>query len=92
MSLLGTIVTWVILGAIAGWLASIITGTNARVNGFTNVVVGIIGAFIGGLVVQLFGGSGTITGFNMGSLLTAILGAVVLLALVRAFQGRGSRV
>lgn len=90
MSLLGTIITWIILGAVAGWLASIITGTNARVNGFTNVVVGIIGAFIGGLIVQLFGGSGNVTGFNLGSLLTAILGAVVLLGLVRAFQGRST--
>lgn len=80
-----TIVTWIILGALAGWIASIITGTNERVNGVMNVVVGIIGAFIGGLVLQLLG-AGTPSGFNLASLLTAILGAVILLSLVRAFR------
>jgi len=80
-----TIVTWIILGALAGWIASIITGTNARVNGLMNVVVGIIGAFIGGLVLQLLG-VGTPSGFNLASLLTALLGAVILLSLVRAFR------
>lgn len=80
-----TIVTWIILGALAGWIASIITGTNAQVNGVMNVVVGIIGAFIGGLVLQLLG-AGSPSGFNLASLLTAILGAVILLSLVRAFR------
>jgi len=80
-----TIVSWIILGALAGWIASIITGTDARVNGVMNVVVGIIGAFIGGLVLQLLG-AGTPSGFNLASLLTAILGAVILLSLVRAFR------
>jgi uncharacterized membrane protein YeaQ/YmgE (transglycosylase-associated protein family) len=80
-----TIITWIILGALAGWIASMITGTDARVNGFMNVIVGIIGAFIGGLVLQLLGASQP-AGFNLPSLLTAILGAVILLALVRAFR------
>jgi uncharacterized membrane protein YeaQ/YmgE (transglycosylase-associated protein family) len=80
-----TIVSWIVLGAIAGWVASLITGTGARVSGFMNVVVGIIGAFIGGLVLQLLGAS-TPSGFNLASLLTAILGAVILLSLVRAFR------
>ena len=84
-----TIVTWVVLGALAGWIASIITGTNARVNGVMNIVVGIIGAFIGGLVLQLLG-AGTPTGFNLASLLTAILGAVILLSLVRAFRSNSA--
>jgi uncharacterized membrane protein YeaQ/YmgE (transglycosylase-associated protein family) len=80
-----TIVSWIVLGAFAGWIASLITGTNARVNGFMNVVVGIIGAFIGGLVLQLLGASAP-SGFNFATLLTAILGAVILLSLVRAFR------
>jgi uncharacterized membrane protein YeaQ/YmgE (transglycosylase-associated protein family) len=79
------IITWIVLGALAGWIASMITGTEARVNGVTNVVVGVIGAFVGGLVLQLFGVT-TDTGFNLATLLTAILGAVVLLSLVRAFR------
>ena len=83
--MIGTIITWIILGALAGWLASMITGTNARVNGFMNIVVGIIGAFVGGLILQLLGASQP-SGFNLPSLLTAILGAVILLALVKAFR------
>ena len=80
-----TIVSWIILGALAGWIASMITGTDARVNGFMNVVVGIIGAFIGGLVLQLLG-AGAPSGFNLASLLTAILGSIILLSLVRVFR------
>ena len=83
--MLWTIITWIVLGALAGWIASIITGTSARVSGWMNVVVGIIGAFIGGLVLQLLG-AGAPSGFNLASLLTAILGAVILLSLVRAFR------
>ena len=53
--MLWTIITWVILGGLAGWIASMITGTNAEVHGWMNVAVGIIGAFIGGLALQLLG-------------------------------------
>lgn len=77
--------SWIVIGALAGWLASVITGTNARVNGAMNIVVGIIGAFIGGLVLNLLG-AGSPAGFNLASLLTAVLGAVILLSLVRAFR------
>jgi uncharacterized membrane protein YeaQ/YmgE (transglycosylase-associated protein family) len=83
--MLWTIITWIIVGAIAGWLASVITGTNAEVNGWMNVIVGIVGAFIGGLILQLFGG-GAPTGLNLPSILTAVLGAVVLLWAMRAFR------
>jgi uncharacterized membrane protein YeaQ/YmgE (transglycosylase-associated protein family) len=62
-----------------------ITGTNSRVNGWMNVVVGVLGAIIGGLVLRLFGVNVS-NGFSFGSLLTAILGAVILLAIVRAFR------
>jgi uncharacterized membrane protein YeaQ/YmgE (transglycosylase-associated protein family) len=80
-----TIVTWIVLGALAGWIASIITGTNERVNGVMNIVIGVIGAFVGGLVLQLLGAS-TPSGFNLASLLTAVLGAIILLSLVKAFR------
>lgn len=79
------IVIWIVLGALAGWIASIITGNDARQGWLGNIVVGIIGAFIGGMVLRLFGSQG-VTGFNVPSLLTAILGAVILLALVRGFR------
>jgi uncharacterized membrane protein YeaQ/YmgE (transglycosylase-associated protein family) len=80
-----TIITWIILGALAGWIASLITGTDKRVNGIMNVVIGVIGAFIGGLILQILGAS-VPTGFNAASLLTAVLGAIILLSLVRAFR------
>jgi len=78
-----TVILWIILGALAGWIASLIVGTREGLLG--DIVVGIIGAFIGGLVLQLFGANQT-TGFNVPSLLTAILGAVILLALLRGFR------
>ncbi len=77
------IILWLVLGALAGWIASIITGNNE--GWIANIVVGIIGAFIGGLVLRLFGASGA-TGFNVPSLLTAVLGAVILLALTKGFR------
>jgi uncharacterized membrane protein YeaQ/YmgE (transglycosylase-associated protein family) len=83
--MLWTIITWIILGALAGWIASMLTGTDSRVSGWMNVVVGVIGAFIGGLALQLLGVN-LGTGFSLGSLLTAILGAVILLSLVKAFR------
>ena len=83
-----TIVGWIVLGALAGWIASMITRTDARVNGWMNVVVGIVGAFVGGLVLRLFGVS--TSGINLGSLLTAILGAVILLSIVRAVRSNNA--
>lgn len=78
------IIAWIILGALAGWIASMITGTNAQMGAFANIVVGIIGALIGGFLFNLLGGRG-VTGFNLWSLLVSIIGAVILLALVKAF-------
>ncbi len=78
-------ILWIVLGALAGWIASIITGTDAEQGALGNIVVGIIGAFIGGLVLQLFGANQT-TGFSLGSLLTAVLGAVILLSVLKGFR------
>ncbi len=80
------IILWVVLGALAGWLASIITGNDARQGWLGNIVVGIIGAFIGGFLLRLFGTDAGVSGFNISSLLTAILGAVILLALTKGFR------
>lgn len=82
------IISWILFGALAGWIASMIMGTNAQQGAIGNIVVGILGAVIGGWLVGLFGGE--IGGFNLASLLVAILGAVILLFIVRMFTG-GSR-
>jgi uncharacterized membrane protein YeaQ/YmgE (transglycosylase-associated protein family) len=75
-------ILWIIFGAIAGWIASIIMGRNAQMGALANIVVGIVGALIGGfLMTNVFGGP-AVTGFNLTSLIVAILGAVILLFLV----------
>lgn len=75
------ILLWIILGALAGWIASLIMGTNKNQGCLMDIVVGVVGAFLGGLVFSLFGGQG-VTGFNIYSLLVAVLGAVILLWIV----------
>ncbi len=81
------IIAWIIFGALAGWLASAITGRNNRMGCIANIVVGIVGAFIGGFLMSFIGGSG-VTGFNLYSFLVAVLGAVVLLVIAGLIQGR----
>ncbi|HEX7259613.1 MAG TPA: GlsB/YeaQ/YmgE family stress response membrane protein [Candidatus Saccharimonadia bacterium] len=83
-----SIVAWIVFGGLAGWIASIIMRTDQEQGAVGNVIVGIIGAILGGYLMQALGASGT-TGFNFYSLIVAILGAVVLLAIVNMFR-RGS--
>lgn len=81
-----SIIVWIIVGALAGWIASMIMKTDASMGALANIIVGIIGAFIGGWLVSLFGvnvGEGEL---NIPSILTAILGAVILLAIIKAFR------
>ena len=73
------IIIMIIVGGIIGWLASIVMRTDAQQGILLNVVVGIVGALIAGLVV---GGNTIMNGFNLSALLFSFLGAVVLLAIV----------
>lgn len=82
------IVLWIIAGALAGWIASMIMKTDASMGALANIIVGIIGAFIGGWVISLFGYSVNGASPNIPSILTAILGAVILLAIIKAVRGR----
>ena len=82
-----SIIGWIILGGLAGWIASMITGRNDQQGCLMNIIVGIIGAAIGGAIVGIFGSEG-VTGFNLGSLIVAIIGAVVLLAIVNFITRR----
>ncbi len=79
------IIAWIVLGGIAGWIASMIMRTDADQGIFGNIIVGIVGALIGGFVVSLFGGIG-VNGFNIYSLLVALLGSVILLWIVKAIR------
>jgi uncharacterized membrane protein YeaQ/YmgE (transglycosylase-associated protein family) len=79
------IIGWIIIGALAGWIASMITKNNRKMGAWANIIVGVIGGFIGGLVMNLVGGKG-ITGFNVWSLLVATGGAVILLLIVNLIR------
>lgn len=86
--------TWIliiIVGGILGWLASIIMRTDAQQGIVLNVVVGIVGAILGGLLLApLLGGASITTGdFSIGNLLISLLGAVILLGIVNLVR-RGS--
>jgi uncharacterized membrane protein YeaQ/YmgE (transglycosylase-associated protein family) len=78
--MLVNILLWIILGAVAGWLASLVMGRDAEMGAIANIVVGILGAFVGGLLMNLFGEAGT-TGFNLYSLIVAFIGSIALLFL-----------
>jgi uncharacterized membrane protein YeaQ/YmgE (transglycosylase-associated protein family) len=80
---------WIVLGGVAGWLAGLVMHSGLGVIG--DIVVGIIGAFIGGFLFNLLGAPGA-TGFNVWSVFVSFIGAVVLLALIRMFAGRPTAV
>lgn len=81
------ILIWLIVGGIVGWLASLIMRTDAQQGILLNVVVGIIGALIGGWVVSPMVGVGTINdAISIGSILVSLLGAVLLLGVVNLFR------
>jgi uncharacterized membrane protein YeaQ/YmgE (transglycosylase-associated protein family) len=80
-------ILWVAFGALAGWIASIITGKNKKMGALANIVTGIIGAFLGGAIMNTFGYQG-FTGLNIWSLLVAIGGAVVLIWVVGLISER----
>jgi uncharacterized membrane protein YeaQ/YmgE (transglycosylase-associated protein family) len=90
-SSLATFLVWMFVGGVAGWLASLVVrGTGVGLLG--DIVVGILGAFLGGLVLALLQpGTLGVTGPTFGSLIVVFVGAVILLLVVRVFSGRGSR-
>jgi len=86
-----TILAWIVIGGVAGWLASVLVeGGGFGIIG--DIVVGIVGALIGGFLSQtLFGGPG-FTGFDLTSLIVAFIGACILLFVLRLFsRGRYNR-
>lgn len=79
------LIVWILFGALAGWLASIIMRTNGQQGGIANIAIGILGALLGGLVSRTLGGP-SVTGFNLTSVIIATLGAVLLLFLLSLFR------
>ncbi len=82
-----SILSWIVVGLIAGWLAGhVMKGRGYGCLG--DIVVGILGAVVGGFLATLLFGGDYISGFNLGTILVAFLGAVILIWLVRALPGR----
>jgi uncharacterized membrane protein YeaQ/YmgE (transglycosylase-associated protein family) len=81
-----SLIAWLLVGILAGWLAERITGRDHGL--LTNLIVGVAGAFIGGLMVSSLLGFSYVEGFNLPSIVVATLGAVILLAVFGVFQGR----
>ncbi|MEJ5990601.1 GlsB/YeaQ/YmgE family stress response membrane protein [Ramlibacter sp. PS3R-8] len=79
---------WLIIGGIVGWLASLVMRTDGQQGMLLNVVVGIVGAFLGGWLISPLVGVGTINSGNIsiGSIVVSLVGAIILLAIVNLFR------
>lgn len=69
---------WIIFGALAGWLASMLMSSDANQGTLADIALGVLGALIGGLIMEFFGMAG-VTGFNLYSLVVAVVGACVVI-------------
>jgi uncharacterized membrane protein YeaQ/YmgE (transglycosylase-associated protein family) len=81
-------IIWLLVGALVGWIASIIMRTNAQQGALLNIIVGIVGAFLAGLLLTPLLGVGTINqgNFSLAGLIVSLLGAIVLLGIVNLFR------
>ena len=80
------LIAWVVFGALAGWIASMIAGTNRQQGCLTDIIVGVIGAAVGGWLINTLTHSDNVIGFNLTSLLVAVLGAVILLVIIKVLR------
>lgn len=83
------IIIAIVVGGIIGWLASIVMRTDAQQGIFLNIIVGVVGSFLGNFIAGLFGMGASLTTFNVMSLLWSFIGAVVLLGIINLVR-RGS--
>ena len=81
MSFLG----WIVIGGLAGWIASKFMGTDKDQGLLANIIVGVIGAFIGGFVMNALGGQG-LTGFSNWSFVVALVGSIILLWILKVVR------
>jgi uncharacterized membrane protein YeaQ/YmgE (transglycosylase-associated protein family) len=81
-----SIIGWIVIGALAGWIASMITGRNEEMNWLENIVVGVVGALVGGFLYGVLTDADYTSGFNIGTLLVAIAGATLLLFVYKALR------
>ncbi len=86
-------IIWLIVGGVIGWIASMIMRTDGQQGILLNIVVGIVGAFLGGILISPLIGAGTInnSGLTVGTFVVSLAGAVILLAIVNMFRRGRSR-
>jgi uncharacterized membrane protein YeaQ/YmgE (transglycosylase-associated protein family) len=84
------ILVWIIVGGIAGWLASLVMKTNRSQGLVEDIIIGVVGGLLGGFLLDVLNVGGAVTGLNITSIIVAFIGAVILIAILRAV--RGSRV
>ncbi len=82
-----SVIGWVVLGGLAGWIASKFVGTDKDQGLIGNIIAGVLGGVLGGWVFSLLGGSG-VTGFNVWSLIVAVVGAVIVLSIWKAVSSK----
>lgn len=82
------ILTWIILGALAGWIASIILKTNDQQGALGNIIAGILGAIVGGWLASAIFGLDGVSGFNLQSIIIAVVGAIIVLMIKGAVTGK----
>lgn len=85
MPKISNIIVWLILGGISGWIGSKIAGKDSQMGVGANIVVGVIGAFLGGWIAGIFG-LGPATGLNVWSFVVSIVGSVILLSIISLFK------
>jgi uncharacterized membrane protein YeaQ/YmgE (transglycosylase-associated protein family) len=79
---------WLVVGAVAGWLGSLVMKTNRQQGLLQDILIGIVGAFVGGFLFRALGSAG-VTGFNLWSVFVAFVGAVALLMVIRLLNRSG---
>ena len=81
------IILWIVFGALIGWVASLIMGTDDEQGAVANIAFGVLGAIIGGFIARFFGADG-VTGFNITSFIVSLGGAILLIWIYRMFSRR----
>lgn len=81
------ILIWLLFGGLVGWIASIITNNNKRMGILANIVIGILGSFLGGWIASLIG-IGSFSNFSLNGMLVAIGGAVILIFILNQFRSK----
>jgi len=84
-----SIITWLVLGLVAGFIASKLYAGSGQ-GAIMDIVLGVVGAFVGGFLFSALGGS-QVTGFNLYSVIVAVVGAIVVLFIYHAVSGRRAR-